>query len=70
MALKSILKEIDDIKTAIETTEVLVTEHNHTVLLPTLNYLKEQKKALSVKVSQAHLSINVQYEEVNRLSHI
>lgn len=70
MALKSILKEIDDIKTAIETTEVLVNEHNHTVLLPTLNYLKEQKKALSVKVSQAHLSINVQYEEVNRLSHI
>lgn len=70
MSIKAILKEIDDVRTAIESIDVLVTEHRHNCLLPTYNYLKEQKQHLSVKLSDFKTNIENQCEEVNRLSHI
>ncbi|SDZ91468.1 hypothetical protein SAMN05443667_101273 [Flavobacterium gillisiae] len=68
MAIKQLIDEIDNFSTAIEIIEVLVLENAQEVLKPTLNYLKEQKKLTARKLSTAKMNIEVQYEEVNRLS--
>lgn len=68
MAIKQLIDEIDNFSTAIESIEVLVLENAQEVLKPTLTYLKEQKKLTTIKLSKAKINIEVEYEEVNRLS--
>lgn len=70
MSIKKLIEERDHITTAIESIEVLVTDHDKDVLQPTLTYLKEQRRAVATKVSNLKLNIEVQCETVNQLSQI
>jgi hypothetical protein len=71
-ALPTILKKIEALQMAIEAIEVLVKEFDDKHLVPTFNYLREQKQLSSVELSEVHNinNIDVQYEELSRLSHI
>lgn len=71
MSVKNILSKIDHFKTAIESIEVLVSDYDHDVLKPTLNYLNEQKALTAKELSSFKENIQVRFEEVtNRLSNI
>ncbi|MFV5702220.1 hypothetical protein ACM55F_10140 [Flavobacterium sp. XS2P12] len=70
MSIKALIEEIDDFNTAIESIEVLVVNHNQEVLKPTLNYLNEQRRIVVKKLSNFKINIEVQSEEIDRLSHI
>lgn len=70
MSIKILIDKIDCFKTAIESIEVLVFIHDQEILKPTLIHLKEQRKELANKLSDFKTNIEVQSEEVNRLSHI
>ncbi len=70
MSIKAIIHKIDDFKTAIESIEVLVQFHNLEHLKPVLINLNEQKQIAAKQLSNYKNNIEVQYQEVNRLSHI
>jgi hypothetical protein len=70
MSLATILKKIDSLKIAIECLEVLITEYDDIHLKPTLNYLKEQKLTTSKEIATRTYEIEVQAEQISRLSHI
>ncbi len=70
MSIKNIIEEVDNFNTAIERIEVLVLNHNQEVLKPTLNYLNEQRRIVAKKLSTFKMNIEVQCEEIDRLSHI
>lgn len=70
MSIKALIDKIDDFKTAIESIEVLVLDHNQEHLKPTLIYLKEHKQITAKELSGFNNQIEVQCEEANRLSHI
>ena len=71
-ALPTILRKIEALETAIECIEVLVKEFDDKHLVPTFNYLREQKQLSAVELTEVHKIYNtdVQYEEIKRLSHI
>lgn len=62
MSIQALIDKIEHFKTAIESVEVLILEHNEVHLRPALNHLKEQKQTAVKQLSK--------YQEVNRLSHI
>lgn len=70
MSIKALISKIADFDTAIESIEYLIISHGHQCLKPTLNYLKEQKQITVRELSTFKMNIEVQCEEVNRLSHI
>lgn len=70
MPLQTILKKIDHLQIAIECLEVLIVEYDDKFLQPTFNYLKEKKQLTAAEISTYTHNIDVQAEEVNRLSHI
>lgn len=70
MSLKTILKKIDSLQIAIECIEVLIKEYDDNYLLPTFNYLKEKKQHTAEQIATYTQNIEVQSEEINRLSHI
>lgn len=70
MSIKALIDKIDDFKTAIESIEVLVQFHNQEHLKPVLINLNEQKQITAKQLSNFKNSIEVQCEELNRLSHI
>jgi FtsZ-binding cell division protein ZapB len=70
MSLPTILKKIESLQMAIECIEVLVLEFDDNYLLPTFNYLKEKKQLTANELSTFTHNIDVQSEEINRLSHI
>lgn len=55
---------------AIECIEVLIQEYDDNYLLPTFNYLKEKKQLTAEQIATYTKNIEVQSEELNRLSHI
>lgn len=70
MSIKALISKIADFDTAIESIEVLVQFQNYHILKPTLIFLKEQKQITVKELSTFKMNIEVQCEEVNRLSHI
>lgn len=70
MSLKTILKKIESLQMAIECIEVLIQEYDDNYLLPTFNYLKEKKQLTAEQIATYTKNIEVQSEEINRLSHI
>lgn len=70
MSIKALIDKIDDFKTAIESIEVLVQSYNQEHLKPVLINLKEQKQITAKQLSAYKNNIEVQCQEVNRLSHI
>ena len=70
MSIKALINKIDDFKTAIESIEVLVQNHNQEHLKPVLINLNEQRKIIAKQLSGFKMNIEVQCEEVNRLSNI
>ena len=55
---------------AIESIQVLVEDHADEFLKPTLTYLREQKQKTAKELSTFAHNIEVQAEEIKRLSHI
>jgi hypothetical protein len=70
MSLQKILKKIDSLQIAIECIEVLIVDFDDNYLLPTFNYLKEKKQHTAQQIAAYTNNIEVQAEEINRLSHI
>jgi hypothetical protein len=70
MSLQTILKKIDSLQMAIECLEVLILEFDDNYLLPTFNYLKEKKQHAATELSTFSHNIDVQTEEIKRLSNI
>jgi len=68
--LPAILKKIEALQMAIECIEVLIMEFDENHLKPTYNYLKEQKQNTAKSISTVTNNIEVQAEEITRLSHI
>ncbi len=68
MPLKTILKKIDSLQMAIECIEVLILEYDETYLKPTFNYLKEKKQITANEITTYTHNLDVQAEEINRLS--
>lgn len=65
-----IIKKIDALQMAIECLEVLILEFDDDIVKPTATYLREQKQKSASELSNIHKNIEVQYEELTRLSHI
>lgn len=70
MSIKALIDKIDHFKTAIESITVLVEFHNQDHLKPVLVNLNEQKQITAKQLSNFKNNIEVQCEEVERLSHI
>jgi hypothetical protein len=70
MSIKALIDKIADFDTAIESIEYLIISHEHECLKPTFNYLKEQKQITVKELSTFKMNIEVQCEEIDRLSHI
>lgn len=70
MSIKALIDKIDDLKTAIESIEVLVQLYSQEHLKPVLINLKEQKQITAKQLSAYKNNIEAQCEEVNRLSHM
>lgn len=70
MSIKALINKIDHYKTAIESITVLVQFHNQEHLKPVLINLNEQKQITAKQLSNFKNNIEVQFEEISRLSNI
>lgn len=70
MSVQKILKKIESLTMAIECIEILIQDFDDSYLLPTFNYLKEKKQHTAQQLASYTNNIEVQAEEINRLSHI
>lgn len=64
-----IIRKIDSMQMAIECLEVLILEFDDEHLKPTSTYLREQKQKSANELANVHKNLEVQYEEISRLSH-
>lgn len=67
--VQKIIRKIDSIQMAIECLEVLILEFDDDVVKPTATYLREQKQKSANELANIHKDLEVQYEELTRLSH-
>lgn len=65
-----IIHKIDALIMAIECLEVLILDFDDSYLIPTSTYLKEQKQKAANELANIHKDIEVQCEEISRLSNI
>lgn len=70
MKIKDLINKSDNIQMAIESNELLIENYGFTVLQPIVNYLREEKRTVSNQLSTITHDIEVQTEEVNRVSKI
>lgn len=70
MSIPTIINKVDSFQMAIESIQVLVEDHADEYLKPTLTYLKEQKQKTANELATFAHNIEVQAEEIKRLSHI
>ena len=70
MSIKNLINKSDCLKLGIESIEALIVDHGFEPLKPTLNFLKEEKQKMATTIANHTLNIDVQHEEINRLSHI
>lgn len=70
MSIAAIINKVDSFQMAIESIQVLVEDHADVYLKPTLTYLREQKQLTAKELTTFTHNIEVQAEEINRLSHI
>ena len=70
MSIPTITNKVDNFQMAIESIQVLIEDHADEYLKPTLTYLREQKQIAAQELSNIHNNIEVQAEEISRLSNI
>ena len=70
MKITDLINKSDNIQMAIESNELLINEYGFTVLQPIVTYLREEKRTVSKELSTVTHNIEVQTEEVNRVSKI
>jgi hypothetical protein len=68
MAIKQLIDKLDTFLTAIESVETLISDHDQVILRPILNHMKEQRTAIKKQIDNAIMNIDVQTEEIERLS--